>query len=152
MSPRTLLLVSGLLSLLIAYTSHASETGDGKALHTRCVGTLEAGAQTPAPVDPYPLMAAGWGPELGNALMASRWAEDWSGRKADGHAPGLKSIRLGDSADLTLGAEIRLRHALSDNARLAKTGSQNGARLTYRYRGDYRTHRETESGSLIGMK
>ncbi len=118
MSPRTLLLVSGLLSLLIAYTSHASETGDGKALHTRCVGTLEAGAQTPAPVGPYPLMAAGWGPELGNGLMASRWAEDWSGMKADGHAPGLKSTRLGDAADLTLGAEIRLRQALSDNARL----------------------------------
>lgn len=118
MPPHTLLLVPGLLSLLIAYTSHASETGGGKALHSRCVGTLEAGARTPAPIDPYPLMAAGWGPELGGGRMASRWAEDWSGMKADGHAPGLKSIPLGDAADLTVGAELRLLHALSDNARL----------------------------------
>ena len=118
MSSRTLYLVPGLLSLLIAYTSHASEAGGSKASHSRCAGTLEAGTRAPAPADPYPLMAAGWGPELGSGRMASRWAEDWSGMKADGHAPGLKSIPFGDAGDLTLGAEIRLLHALSENARL----------------------------------
>ncbi len=120
MSTRTLRLVPGLLSLLIACASHAAEAGGGQTAHGRCAGALEAGARTPTPADPYPLMAAGWGPELGNGRMASRWAEDWSGMKAGGHAPGLKSIPLGDAAALTLGAEIRLRHALSDNARLVR--------------------------------
>ena len=57
------------------------------------------GAATPAPADPYPLMAAGWGPEVGNGLLYSRWAEDWTGMRAAGKAPPLKAMPLGGDGE-----------------------------------------------------
>jgi hypothetical protein len=64
----------------------------------------------PIPADPYPLSAAGWGPELANGLLASRWAEDWTGMRAAGHAPPLKAMPIGNEASLTLSGEARLRY------------------------------------------
>ena len=66
------------------------------------------------------LMAAGWGPELGNGLLASRWAEDWTGMRTAGRAPSLKAMPLGGQTFLTLSAEARFRYSASDNAQLAR--------------------------------
>lgn len=77
-----------------------------------------AGSTKPKPAAPYPLIAAGWGPEVGGGQMASRWAEDWSGMAASGPAPALKSIAVGAVSQLALSSEIRLRHVLADKAQL----------------------------------
>jgi hypothetical protein len=119
-SPALHLLAAGLLVLLVPHAVDASESGDGKTTHARCTGAVSAGDRTPSPADPYPLMAAGWGPELGGGRLASRWAEDWSGMQARGRAPALKAMPLGHTARLTLGAEFRLRQATWDNARLVR--------------------------------
>ncbi|MGB9990088.1 alginate export family protein [Massilia sp. SM-13] len=67
---------------------------------------------------PYPLPAAGWGPELGRGLMASRWAEDWHAARAAGQVPAFKAIGLDDDLALTLSAEGRARFDRFDNAQL----------------------------------
>jgi hypothetical protein len=73
----------------------------------RCPGSCAPGA-APSAAGPYPVAAAGWGPELGQGLMASRWAEDWHALRAAGRAPAYKARALG-AATLTLSAETRLR-------------------------------------------
>lgn len=90
----------------------------GKAAHTRCEGTEGAGKGAPTPADPYPLNAAGWGPEHGNGLLASRWAEDWTGMRAAGNAPPFKAMPFGDEVSLTLSGEARLRYDAYDNGQL----------------------------------
>jgi hypothetical protein len=76
------------------------------------------GKDTPTPAEPYPFSAAGWGPELGNGLLVSRWAENWIGMRALGHAPMLKAMPIGDAAFLTLSAESRLRYDSYQNGQL----------------------------------
>lgn len=83
-----------------------------------CDGSPSPGGDLPSPADPYPLSAAGWGPELPNGLFASRWAEDWTCVRAAGKAPRFKAMPLGRVATLTLGTELRLRHDTYDNALL----------------------------------
>jgi hypothetical protein len=95
----------------------------GLKIHTKCLGTFEASSQIPAPADPYPRMAAGWGPELDGGLMASRWSEDWSGMAAAGQAPPLKAVAMGDAARFTLSSEFRLRRVAWDNAQLQRANS-----------------------------
>lgn len=105
--------------LAAAMALPASAGGAAAAMpHDRCRGTETAGARLPVPADPYPLMAAGWGPESGGGLMASRWAEDSTGMASRRRAPGLKAIPLGDAALLTLSAEARIRYVAADNNRL----------------------------------
>lgn len=87
---------------------------------SKCRGTSRPGQATPTLADPYPLMAAGWCPELGNGFMASRWAEDWSIMAAQGHAPLGKAIPVGYSGYLTISSELRLRSTSSDNAQLRR--------------------------------
>jgi hypothetical protein len=87
-----------------------------KTRNAEGVGTV--GRAAPAAFDPYPLSAAGWGPEAGNGLFFSRWAEDWSGTRAAGEASPLKAMPLGGEASLTLSAEIRLRYDTFDNGQL----------------------------------
>lgn len=82
------------------------------------VVALATGKTVPTQADPFPLAAAGWGPELGNGLMASRWAEDWRGMREAGRAPSFKAIPLGASAVLTISGESRLRLDTVRNARL----------------------------------
>jgi hypothetical protein len=69
-----------------------------------------AAEKIPAPGDPYPLPAAGWGPEAGGGLYYSRWAEDWDTMRAAGGAPSLKAMPLGAHLRLTLSTETRLRY------------------------------------------
>lgn len=83
----------------------------GPSAHaSRCEGTRTAGQDAPTPCDPYPLQAAGWGPEAGQGRRVSRWAEDWSGLRTEGKAPGFKAIPLGGQSSLTLSAEARFRY------------------------------------------
>ncbi|TFW03190.1 hypothetical protein E4K72_13025 [Oxalobacteraceae bacterium OM1] len=86
----------------------------------KCDGTEMPGQLAPTPADPYPLMAAGWGPELGNGVFASRWAEDWTGMRAAGTAPELKAMPMGGDASLTVSAEARLRYDDYRNAQLKR--------------------------------
>ncbi|MFC5568739.1 alginate export family protein [Lysobacter yangpyeongensis] len=118
--PTRPLVHAGLLSLFLPPVVVAATHDENNAAHARCAGTTQAGALAPVPADPYPLMAAGWGPESGRGLMASRWAEDWSGVRNAGRAPAFKAMALGDAARLTLSSEVRLRHAVSDNAKLVR--------------------------------
>jgi len=99
----------------------------GPPLFARLLCSSQLAAQTalssktaPIPADPYPLNAAGWGPELANGLLASRWAEDWTGMRAAGHAPPLKAMPIGNEASLTLSGEARLRYDSFSNAQLVR--------------------------------
>ncbi|MGV8932844.1 MAG: alginate export family protein [Luteimonas sp.] len=103
---------------LLASTSAFATDHFPNASHTRCAGTTDAGTTTPTPADPYPLMAAGWGPELGAGFMVSRWAEDWSGMDAAGVGTPLKTILLGNRSSLTLSTEARIRYVAARNVRL----------------------------------
>ena len=89
---------------------------------TRCEGTTLPGELAPTPSDPYPLNAAGWGPEADHGLMFSRWAEDWTGMHAGEGLPPLKGMALGAGTSLTLSAEARLRHDTFTHAQ-AKQGN-----------------------------
>lgn len=80
----------------------------------------KAGTDSPTPADPYPLIAAGWGPEVGNGLFASRWAEDWRAMQAAGNAPALKAMSLGPEASLTLSAEARVRSDVYNKGQLKR--------------------------------
>ena len=60
--------------------------------------------------------------------MASRWAEDWTGRGDAGAAPALKDLRLG-MARITLNTEVRLRQTAFDNARLTPESDPKQAQL-----------------------
>lgn len=102
----------GLIALVAGGAAQAGSPDAG----SRCEGTAAAGMAAPTPADPYPLLAAGWGPELGNGLLASRWAEEWTGLRAAGHAPPFKAVPLGGASLLTLSAEARLRYDSVDNA------------------------------------
>lgn len=101
---------------LLAWLSPAANA----AQSTKCEGTQAAGHDAPTPADPYPLNAAGWGPEAGQGLLVSRWAEDWASMRAAGHAPPFKAIPIGAGAALTLSAEARLRYDAYDNAQLTR--------------------------------
>lgn len=109
------------LIALLAWASLASAQAATPriAAQTKCEGTEASGTDAPTPADPYPLSAAGWGPEVGNGLLSSRWAEDWTGMRAAGHAPPFKAKPFGSGASLTLSAEARLRYDIYDNAQLA---------------------------------
>lgn len=85
---------------------------------SKCEGTAGPGTDAPTPADPFPLMAAGWGPEAGEGVFFSRWAEDWTGMRAADNARPLKAMPIGSEASLTLSAEARLRYDAYDNKQL----------------------------------
>lgn len=128
----------------------------GKA--TKCEGTEAAGMNAPTPVDPYPLNAAGWGPEVGNGLLVSRWAEDWTGMRDAGQAPPLKAIPLGDEASLTLSTEARLRYDSFNNGQLIRGNDYSqglfrgvlGADL--RFNPNVRIYSEVATGQVKGRR
>jgi hypothetical protein len=105
-----------LAGIAIAIASQPAHADASDPAHARCTGTDAAGERTPVPADPYPLMAAGWGPELGGGRMASRWAEDWTGMAE--RAPRFKAIPLGGDASISFSAEARLREVATRNDRL----------------------------------
>lgn len=109
------------LGLLLCVSSANGQATATPATSTKkCEVTTAPCTEVPSPADPYPLNAAGWGPEVGNGLLASRWAEDWTGMRSVGKAPVLKGIALGDAASLTFSAETRLRYDFYDNGQLAR--------------------------------
>ena len=73
------------------------------------LSAVGAAQEKPQPADPYPLAAAGWGPEAGNGLYYSRWVEDWAPLRAAGTAPALKAVPLGNDMSFTFSTETRLR-------------------------------------------
>jgi len=110
--------VIGLLvwaSLLQTHASQASEAIQGNRKAAAVAGT-----DSPTPAHPYPLIAAGWGPEVGNGRFSSRWAEDWSVMQAAGNAPALKAMSLGPEASLTLSADARFRSDIYNNGQLKR--------------------------------
>ena len=117
--------LSALSATLIGLAGWASQASaevppPKQAMSTKCEGTREPGSDAPTPADPYPLMAAGWGPEVGNGLMYSRWAEDWTGLRRAGNAPAFKAMPLFGEASLTLSSEARLRFDTFDNGQLTR--------------------------------
>ncbi len=117
-------LVASMIALLIwatlapAYAAAPNKT-TSKAAPAKCGGTETPGMSAPTPADPYPLNAAGWGPEIGNGLLVSRWAEDWISMRSAGNAPPFKAMPLAGDAFLTLSAEARLRYDKYTNGQLA---------------------------------
>lgn len=61
-------IVAAALVLLASTTTLATDS----AARAQCVVSTDSGTSAPVLADPYPLMAAGWGPELGGGIMASR--------------------------------------------------------------------------------
>lgn len=110
----------GMVGMAMWSSAAFAQDETSEPAHPKCEGRSMSGATTPAPADPYPLMAAGWGPEVGNGLLYSRWAEDWTGMRAAGKAPPLKAMPLGGDASLTLSSEIRLRGLALDNEQLRR--------------------------------
>jgi hypothetical protein len=109
---------ASLICLLIGDSlAPAVEAAPDKPAQSTGAGIEAPGADAPTPADPYPLDAAGWGPEAGNGRFASRWAEDWTGMRAADRVPPFKAMPLGGEASLTLSAEGRLRYDSYDNGR-----------------------------------
>jgi len=116
---QTFAISTGVVTLmLIANLTHADPVSSNKSDQTeyKVVEAIDIALLTP--VHPYPFIASGWGPEVGNGLMASRWAEDWNNIGESHHVPLLKDMLIGDAASLTLSSETRLRYAYYDNGQL----------------------------------
>jgi hypothetical protein len=108
---------------------------------------------SPAPSDPYPLAAAGWGPEAGSGLYYSRWVEDWASMRSEGVAPSLKALPLGKGVNLTFSTETRLRY--DDGATAAGDNVQQGLLrnvlgVDLRFNPSLRLYAELGSGSSGG--
>ncbi|MBJ7310917.1 alginate export family protein [Rugamonas sp. CCM 8940] len=146
--------------VLLAWTAAAlAQTApQGGAAPNKCEGSELAGAHAATPVDPYPLNAAGWGPEIGQGLMASRWAEDWSGMRAAGLAPWWKALPLAGAASLTLSAEARLRYDNYGNGQLTPGNDYRQGLLRAVLGADLRLHpqlrvyAELGSGQVAGRR
>jgi hypothetical protein len=105
---------------LAAIAMAPARAGAANAAQDRSADTETASVPSPVAADPYPLAAAGWGPELGDGRMASRWAEDWSGMDAARRPHALKALPLGDTGMFTVSAELRYHFVATDNAGLVR--------------------------------
>lgn len=110
---------SGIALLTWTSLAAAQSLSSNNEIQTKCEETKAPGSSAPTPADPYPLMAAGWGPEVGNGLMYSRWAEDWTSMRKAGNAPTFKAMPLFGETSLTLSSEARLRYDVFNNGQLA---------------------------------
>lgn len=116
---RLLVVHAGLLGLLVLTGLDSAQAAAPEKASQALAEVPEApGNKAPTPAGPYPLNAAGWGPEVGNGLFASRWTENWTGMRAAGHAPMFKAMPIGGETLLTLSAESRLRYDTYDNRQL----------------------------------
>jgi EmrB/QacA subfamily drug resistance transporter len=112
----------------------------------------------PTPADPYPLIAAGWGPDVGNGLFFSRWAEDWTAMREAGNAPPLKAMPLGGRSSLTLSAEARLRFDAFDNGQLTRGNDYEQALFRgilgadLRFNPNLRVYGEIGTGQIEGRR
>ncbi|NQD94907.1 alginate export family protein [Pseudomonas sp. CrR25] len=128
------------------------------AAPSKCAASAAPGSDAPTPADPYPLNAAGWGPEAGNGLQISRWAEDWTAMRAVGHAWPFKAIPLGSDASLTLSSEARLRYNAYDNGQLARGNDYQQGLLRgvlgadLRFNPNLRVYGELATGQVDGRR
>ncbi len=116
---------SAVAFLIVAFTGSDMANGatpmpleSGSAVNSTPKEADAPGTDAPTPYDPYPLIAAGWGPQIENGLFVSRWAEGWAGMRLAGSAPPFKAMPLGGAAFLSLSAETRLRYDAYNNAQL----------------------------------
>ena len=108
-------------ALVVAASAASAQTkAVDRSAQTSVERALASKPLTPAPRDPYPLTAAGWGPDAGHGLFASRWVEDWGRLREAGLAPRFKAMPLGSERSLTLSAEARLRYDGYDNGLLKR--------------------------------
>ncbi len=146
------------LATALVWTGLVTSEAVAKAANSKCEGTEVPGKDLPTPVEPYPLNAAGWGPEAGNGLQFSRWAEDWTGMRTEGKAPVFKAIPLGASASLTLNAEARLRYDVYANAQLIPRNDYDQGLLRmvvgadWRLNPNLRLYSEIATGQRAGRK
>ena len=97
-----------MIGLLVwASLAPAQTAAPSKAAQTKCEGTEAPGTHASTPVDPYPLNAAGWGPEVGNGLLFSRLAENWTGMRTASYARPFKAMPLGGRASLDFNGYCR---------------------------------------------
>jgi hypothetical protein len=118
------------IGILASFSAVSAADKSAHEVQTKCEGSGWPGNESPTPADPFPIMAAGWGPELGEGLLLSRWAEDWTGMRAAGNSRPLKAMPIGGEASLTLSAEVRLRYDAYENRQLK--GSQDYQRSLFR--------------------
>jgi len=141
-----------------AYGAALKPVAPERAASTNRQGAMKPGKDAPTLADPYPLNAAGWGPEAGNGLFVSRWAEDWTGMREAGRAPPLKAILLGGEAFLTLSAEARLRYDSYDNAQVTRGDDYRQSLLRgilgadLRFNPNFRVYSEIGSGQVEGRR
>jgi hypothetical protein len=120
------LIGSSALALALAY---AAPSFAQVATHRPpAVGASEL--QSTAEPDPYPIVAAGWG-GYSEQFATSRWAEDWTKRRAAGTAPPLKAMPLfgRDDINLTISSELRLRDESYDNGGLVRHNDYHNVEL-----------------------
>lgn len=109
----------GLFSLLlVAGVAIGQGTGSAASLSSAAALVDAAADHHGLLADPYPLKAAGWGPEAGAGKMASRWAEAWISQSGAAQSMPVTAIPLGGDAALTLSGELRIRHDHFDNWQL----------------------------------
>jgi hypothetical protein len=129
--------------------------GQGQALP---VVDHSQGSDAPTPADPYPLNAAGWGPEAGNGRFFSRWAEDWTGMHAAANASPLKAMPLVGEASLTLSSEVRLRYDSHENGQLVRGNDYQQGLLRgilgadLRFNSNLRAYGEIGTGQVAGRR
>ena len=130
----------------------------GKASPTLVAEAEVAGQVAPTPDDPFPLNAAGWGPEVGKGLLASRWAENWTAMRLVGVAPMFKAMPVDSETFLTLSAEVRLRNDTYDNRQL-RPGDDYQQRLLrgvlgadLRFNPNLRVYGEAGTGQVDGHR
>jgi len=155
--PRDWAARAGLATALV-WTGLFASDAVAKAAHSKFEAGEVPGKDLPTPVDPYPLDAAGWGPEAGKGLQFSRWAEDWTGMRAAGKAPSFKAVPLGPNTSLTLSAEARFRYDVYGNAQLIPGNdfNQGLVRLVvgadWRVNPNFRFFGEIATGRVAGRK
>mgnify|MGYP001602640757 CR=1 FL=1 len=116
------------------------------------------GLAASGPTDPYPLSAAGWGPDVGDGLFFSRWAEDWTSKREAGNAPLFKAMPLGSGASLTLSAEARVRFDSFDNGQLTRGNDYEQALFRgilgadLRFNPNLRVYGEIGTGQMEGRR
>lgn len=142
-----------------AHLTHGQDSTVVKpAMAANAKSDVAPGSATPTSADPYPLIAAGWGPEAGNGRLFSRWAEDWTGMRAAGKAPPLKAMPLGGEASLTLSAEARLRYDSHENGLLIHGNDYQQSLLRgifgadLRYNSNLRAYGEIGTGQVAGRR
>lgn len=147
------------LGLLIWASFASAQTVPSQMLEKNgCSEKQAPGSHSPRPVDPYPLSAAGWGPEAENGLFISRWAEDWRCIRAAGVASSFKAMPFVSGPSVTLSAETRFRYVVYDNGQLQTGNDYQQAQFRsvlgadVRFNSNVRAYAEMATGQVDGRR